>query len=41
MVGDTDTAVYYDVFRVGVHGGRCLSEDYWVAAGSGRSDSTC
>jgi len=29
-VGDVDTSVYYDVFRVGVHGGEYLSEDYWV-----------
>jgi hypothetical protein len=30
MIGNTDTEVYYDVFRVGVHGGHYLSEDFWV-----------
>ena len=28
--GDLDSLVHYDVFRVGVHAGEYLSEDYWV-----------
>jgi hypothetical protein len=28
--GDTETAVHYDVFQVGVHEGEYLSEDYWA-----------
>jgi hypothetical protein len=30
LVGNTDTSVHYDVFRVGVQGNEYLSEDYWV-----------
>ena len=30
LVGNTDTAVHYDVFRVGVQANEYLSEDYWV-----------
>ncbi len=30
MRGDMDSPVHYDVFRVGVHEGEYLSEDYWV-----------
>ena len=30
LVGNTDTSVHYDVFRVGVHNNEYLSEDYWV-----------
>lgn len=30
VTGDTETDVHYDVFRVGVHEGLYLSEDYWV-----------
>jgi hypothetical protein len=30
LVGNTDTSVHYDVFRVGVHANEYLSEDYWV-----------
>jgi hypothetical protein len=30
LVGNTDTSVHYDVFRVGVHDKQYLSEDYWV-----------
>ena len=30
LVGNTDTSVHYDVFRVGVQANEYLSEDYWV-----------
>ena len=30
LVGDNDTSVHYDVFRVGVQSNEYLSEDYWV-----------
>lgn len=30
LVGNTETAVHYDVFRVGVQSNEYLSEDYWV-----------
>ncbi len=29
-MGNTDTSVHYDVFRVGVQANEYLSEDYWV-----------
>jgi hypothetical protein len=30
LVGNTDTSVHYDLFRVGVQANEYLSEDYWV-----------
>jgi hypothetical protein len=30
LMGNTDTSVHYDVFRVGVQANEYLSEDYWV-----------
>ena len=30
LVGNTDTSVHYDVFRVGVQANEYLSEDFWV-----------
>jgi hypothetical protein len=30
LVGNTDTSVHYDVFRVGVEANEYLSEDFWV-----------
>ena len=40
MVGNTDTEVYYDVFRVGVQAALSFG-DFWVCRRLGRSGSTC